>query len=331
MREIVRIKFGSHLYGTETPESDLDFKAVFVPDARDILLGRVRESIGTTTKVAGEIKNTSEDVDLEAYSLQKFLNLVADGQTVAMDMLFTPAWMHVVVPDTLWLQIWDEKHHLLSRQVRGFIGYCKTQANKYGIKGSRVAASRAARDLFSVIPPQTKVREIDEAMPFTLRFPNVEHIAVVDVEIRGQGKTVPHLEVCNRKIPFTTTAKEACAIVDRLFTEYGKRALAAERSEGIDWKALSHAVRVGRQAIELLETEKVTFPRPEAAHLIAIKRGQLAYQAVAEEIEQLLVKVEQAAERSTLPEKPNQAWIDDFVAEVYRREVCHVEDIRRAS
>jgi predicted nucleotidyltransferase len=38
---IVEMRFGSHLYGTDTPESDLDLKGVYLPEARDILLRRV--------------------------------------------------------------------------------------------------------------------------------------------------------------------------------------------------------------------------------------------------------------------------------------------------
>ena len=296
MREIVRMRFGSHLYGTETPESDSDLKSVFVPEARDILLGRVRESINVTTKADGGAKNESDDLDHESYALAKFLNLCADGQTVAMDMLFAPNWALLRWYGNLWQDIRAERHRLLSRQVRGFLGYCRQQANKYGIKGSRVAAARAMREIFGGAHPHQKVGEIYALTPDL--FQNMEHVAVIQHQTR-QGVHEPMIEVCNRKIPFTVTAKEAFGIVDRLFTEYGKRALAAERSEGIDWKALSHAVRVGRQAIELLETGTITFPRPEATHLKAIKCGTLAYQPVAEEIESLLIAVEQAAERSS--------------------------------
>ncbi len=89
-------------------------------------------------------------------------------------------------------------------------------------------------------------------------------------------------------------------------------------NEGIDWKALSHAVRVGEQAIELLTTGVFTFPRPEAAHLVAIKTGRLPYSVVAEEIEDLLVRVEQAAVLSPLPPSADQDWIDTFVAGRHR-------------
>jgi predicted nucleotidyltransferase len=45
MELIVEMRFGSHLYGTATPESDLDFKGVYLPEARDILLQRVKPTV----------------------------------------------------------------------------------------------------------------------------------------------------------------------------------------------------------------------------------------------------------------------------------------------
>lgn len=38
---IVKMLFGSHLYGTQTPSSDTDYKGVAMPSVRDIALGRV--------------------------------------------------------------------------------------------------------------------------------------------------------------------------------------------------------------------------------------------------------------------------------------------------
>jgi predicted nucleotidyltransferase len=42
---IVAMRFGSHLYGTATPQSDLDYKAVYLPEARDILVQRVQSTV----------------------------------------------------------------------------------------------------------------------------------------------------------------------------------------------------------------------------------------------------------------------------------------------
>ena len=44
MNLIVKMKFGSHLYGTDTENSDVDYKGVFLPSKEDILLGRIQKS-----------------------------------------------------------------------------------------------------------------------------------------------------------------------------------------------------------------------------------------------------------------------------------------------
>src|SRR5690242_3080832 len=100
-RTIVRMQFGSHVYGTNVPTSDLDFKAVHIPAAEDILLQRVRPSINTKTKQDGNKRNGPGDVDFESFSLQKHMHMLLEGQTVALSMLFTPErW--IIEKDPLW-------------------------------------------------------------------------------------------------------------------------------------------------------------------------------------------------------------------------------------
>ena len=89
MKTIVKIIFGSHLYGTDTPDSDQDFKGIFLPTKEQIFLGKIPKSINENTK-KGEGKNTADDVDTEIYSLHYFLKLACEGQTVSLDMLHAP-------------------------------------------------------------------------------------------------------------------------------------------------------------------------------------------------------------------------------------------------
>jgi hypothetical protein len=95
----------------------------------------------------------------------------------------------------------------------------------------------------------------------------------------------------------------------------------AERNEGVDWKSLSHAVRVGREAMEFLATGWITFPLPYADHILAIKRGLVPYSDVAAEIETLLTSVEDAQAKSCLPEAPDQDYMDDLVCRAYGGQV----------
>lgn len=320
MRNIVTIKHGSHLYGTSTPASDVDYKSVFIPPARDIVLQRIKQTISNKRPKGMGEKNYAGEIDEEAHSLQRFLQLAAEGQTVALDVLFAPEWSMVRAPSPEWREIMANRHRLLTRKAASFVGHVRTQSNK----GSRVAASRAARDILScaMAGPAGSTAKLETISALIDVFvEHHEHTSVLVIENTGTGTMMPHWEVCGRKMPYSASIKTAHGIMQRMVDEYGQRALMAETQQGVDWKALSHAVRVGAQALELLETGHITFPLANAKHILDIKLAKLPYRVVADEIENFLSLVEAAAEVSTLPAEPDHSWIEDFVHRIYRGEV----------
>jgi hypothetical protein len=326
--QLVRIKFGSHLYGTATPESDLDYKGVHVPAARDILLQRAAPVLGAKVKAREGVRNAPGDVDDESYALHRYLQLLAEGQTVAIDMLFAPEWACVGVVHPLWRHIQLNAERLVTRKSAAFVGYCRTQANKYGIKGSRVAAAKRAMDFFverlEALGPQARIVEVAAQLPPLCVD---EHTKLVEQPRKTSGQLVLELdtevffECCNRKVSYGNTIKAAWEMYKRVYDEYGARARLADTNEGVDWKALSHAVRVGQEALELLGTGRVTFPIKNAGFLLDIKKGLLPYSAVAHEIEHLLDQVEAASKVSTLREEPDQGFIELLVERAYAEAV----------
>jgi predicted nucleotidyltransferase len=322
MRKILRIKFGSHLYGTDTPESDFDFKSIFIPSAREIILNKGKATYNTMrTKGDGE-KNYAGEEDEESFSLQQFLKLLSEGQTVSLDVLFAPSWAHLQEPSPVWRDVVQNRDRLLTKKSSAFVGYARQQANKYGIKGSRVASSRLALDflknMMEIYGTQEKLKVVAPEIEMMIHLH--DHMSMRE-HVNGHGAKEYLWEVCNRQMPLTASIKNAYDIMQRIVDEYGKRALQAEKQEGVDWKALSHAVRVSEQAVELLTTGNVTFPRQNAEYLKAIKKGELSYQEVAEQIETLLEEVERIAPTSVLPDEVDQEWIDNFVFEIYRKEI----------
>lgn len=185
MRKIVTIKFGSHLYGTSTPSSDIDFKSVHVPDARDILLQRAKGSINSARAKAFKEKNIPGEVEEESYSLQRFLELASQGQTVALDVLFAPAFSMIKPPAPEWREIIRNRDRLLTRKSTAFVGYCRQQANKYGIKGSRIAAARAALSLLNELVEQhgttPKLGQYEAEVAAAVA--GVEHMVVTDIPL----------------------------------------------------------------------------------------------------------------------------------------------------
>ena len=320
VKTLVEMTFGSHLYGTATVQSDVDIKAVYLPEARDILLQRVRPSVCIVREKARGEKNQPGDVDFEAYSPAKFLSLLADGQTVALDMLFAPQANLTSAPHPVWQEILDVAPRLFSRRTTAFVSYCRQQARKYGVKGARLAAVRLALDGLTEIEARYGANaKLSVASGEVHALVAQNDLLDIVVLPHADGTPATYFDIAGKKAIFSALIKSARAMAQALFDEFGERTRAAQSQQGVDWKAMSHAVRIARQAVEFLDTRHITFPRPDAAHLLAIKRGEIAYDRVAGEIEDLLTEVEAAAERTDLPEAVDDSLADDFIADLHAR------------
>lgn len=320
MKTLVKMKFGSHLFGTNTDTSDTDLKAVHLEDMDRMFLNRVRKVVNhePRTKTHGE-KNTASDTDFESFELNKYAELLCEGQTVALDMLFAPPdyWIE---HSPEWEMFTNNKHLFLTKRASSFVGYCRTQANKYGIKGSRVAAARASVEFLGSLynhndsTTRLKDKELDITQ-WVIDLKN-EHVKIIP---KDDTYKEPMLEVCNRKCQWGNSLKNARDIFKRVLDEYGTRAMQAESNLGVDWKALSHAVRIGEEAIELLNTGNITLPRPNASYLLNIKQGKIAYATVASRIEELLEEVEISATKSSLPNDIDREKVDDLILGMYKK------------
>ena len=99
-------QYGSHLYGLNTENSDLDFRGVYVPNLDDIILGKTQDEINTELEVEidcyeeinkvvngfpikGAVKAKKVKVDVKIFSLQKFIQLCSKADTNALDLLFS--------------------------------------------------------------------------------------------------------------------------------------------------------------------------------------------------------------------------------------------------
>ena len=315
-KQLVKIRHGSHLYGTSTPASDTDFKGVHLPSGRKIILQRPENVIDGQVKLSDTIKNQAGDIDYQSYSLQKFLKMLADGDTVATEILFAPQ-ESIVESDPLWLDIQAQGKHLLNRQCKGFVGYCVRQAAKYGIKGSRMKAVKLLVDFLKDLPPSEKLQTV--AMELDGLVKREEHMFWENIP-SPNASVMWHIVCCDRKMPMTTHIGEAYKVYNKVWENYGDRARAAMNNEGIDWKAISHAVRVARQAIELLTTGKITFPRPDAVELLAIKQGKIPYDEVEPMLESLVAEVQSISLTSTLPEKSDMNYVDELVFHYYTQQ-----------
>lgn len=318
MKIIFKCKFGSHLYGTNTPESDQDFKAVYIPEERDIILQQVKKNINTNTKSGSTLKNNSEDIDFECFSLQEFLKLLCQGQAVALDMFFCNQ-ENILIETPEWSVVKANKDKYLHKNLSAYVGYAKTQAAKYGLKGGRIASLRSTLDLLRLYKHEQLLIEIgmDKLNRYVIE---TEHISWV-WQKGSQDKHIQYFQICGRKFELNSKICYVFDVLNKILENYGARALQAELNQNIDWKAVSHAYRVCEEAKELLLTHNITFPRPEKDLLLQIKLGKLPYNQVQEMIEKDLELLKTAQDISTLPNKPDIDFVEELVYNLYKEQI----------
>lgn len=307
---IVSMVFGSHLYGTNTAKSDMDYKGVFMPSLEQLLLQRVPHSIRHSTKKGSESKNSPDDVESEHYSLNYFIHLACEGETVALDMLHAPAHMWVTSND-IWMQLVTKRHLFYTRSLKAFVGYARRQAAKYGVKGSRLSEAKQVLEFLKSQPTDLRVADVWDLLP------TGEHI----------HKTVNEVdklyEVCGKKLNSRSYCQHHVPMLQAFVDRYGDRARQAEENQGIDWKAVSHAFRAAYQVKHILVNGGYTYPLPETEELKAVKAGQLDWLTViAPRLDSLMDELEGLSEKSTLPEKVDREYWDAWLARTLFENRC---------
>lgn len=159
---VVNMKFGSHLYGLNTPTSDVDYKGIFMPTLEELLLNSFPKTIVTSTGPE-HAKNGANDVDTEVVSLPQFIKHAIQGETYVIDML------HCTRPEfatPVWDELVDNRTKFYSKNLKAFVGYVKQQAAKYGVKGSRLADIKQAIDSLATLDQNLTLGEVKDQVYF---------------------------------------------------------------------------------------------------------------------------------------------------------------------
>lgn len=306
MTTIMKCIFGSHLYGTSSPSSDMDYKGIFLPPIEDCILGKVPKSF---SKSSGndKTKNTNEDIDEEIYSLQYFIQLACEGQTVALDMLHCNDGC-LIETSEIWSEIVKNRKRFYTNNLSAFIGYARKQASKYSVIGSRLHTCEKVIE-FLKSKTDKKLSEIWDELP------SIEHTDFLD---DPKNPTIQHYQVCGKKFQSTVRVDYVLPILEKFWSEYGERARMARENKFIDWKALSHAIRAAFQVKEILTENDLTFPLKEAKLLKDIKEGKMDYVTeVNPLLEGLMMECEDLSKVSKLPSKVDRKFWDNFIVECY--------------
>lgn len=315
--------FGSHLYGTATESSDVDIKGVYKAEMRDVILNRAVNTYTQSTKKDTSEKNSKEDIDVEYKELRYFLKEASDGQTYALDMLFCPPELTTQTSE-IWKEIQKNRLKIISKQCKPILGYIHQQCAKYAVKGSRLNALQEVIAWAQTKPSEAKIVEHLEDFPERMQIVDGETVYftkkewIVEGHRNGQPYADKMINVLGMCFQYGAKFKYIYPVLNKRNDEFGQRAILAQKNQGVDWKAVSHAVRLILQAKELAATGNIIFPLTQKDFLLEIKRGERDWTEVnrwiADHIDQVFGEIKKSP---YLLDKPDQKWIDEFIISHY--------------
>jgi len=126
---------GSHLYGTNTPQSDKDYIGFFIAP-KEYVVGRKKiEMVEFRTNPSSSGRpNTKDDIDCTFYELSKWFDLLEKNSPNQLELLFVNK-ENKVFTTTAFEQILAWNHLFVSKKARhSMCGYAYSQIKKNEVK-----------------------------------------------------------------------------------------------------------------------------------------------------------------------------------------------------
>jgi len=248
---------GSYLYGTNLPDSDKDIRGVFIP-TEEFYLGFL-ENVEQVE---------SQKPDITYWEIQKFFKLCLDNNPNILELLFVPHEFTTIPETNEWIDILDDRNLFLSAKAKyTFSGYAVSQLHR--IKQHRE---------WLLNPPKKQPERKDFGLPNTNVITKDQINAYDELIVKGEilELSLGALEVLQREKAYINTSKYWTNYKEWEKNRNPQRA-ELEKKFGYDTKHASHLFRLLGEGKELLTTGFITFPRPDANELLAIRHGKYSY------------------------------------------------------
>lgn len=301
-------KFGSTLYGTNSASSDTDIKGIYLPDIKDVLMGKELKTYSYQSNKTS--KNTADDIDIELKPLQTWLKELSRGDTGAIDILFS---MHteesVVYADHDFLGKMPNAYEMYDiTGCKSFLGYVKSQSLKYTVKAQNL---KFLRELNSDLAAFIDHKGMQTALAFFIdRYKFRYH------HLKKEHEGRYHFDILGSLFQLNLPVSYIKKWVEKKVKSYGNRTEATLVSkESVDWKALSHSVRCCLEVEELLTGDSICFPLVEADYVKSVKYGHVPLEEVLEFIDGKLLHTETLMK--TYVSRYNERKVEEFVRLLY--------------
>lgn len=322
---------GSHAYGTQTPESDLDLKGIYCLSASAWL------SLNEPPKQLSDARN-----DVVYYSLKRFFELASEANPNIIEMLFMPSdcirFSHPLMDDILAARAL----FVSKKAVDSHVGYAVAQIKK--ARGRNKWVNNPQPEVAPVLPQFCRFMANGSARPKSLdqRLLNravslraVPHARDLYALFDGDKPLSAYLDagrVTVDQTPWPEQAPFGLLVVNQdgfqraksdhknYWTWRNQRNESRWRDQeqgqvDYDAKNMMHTFRLLYSGIHLLETGAplVRFTGEKLEYLQAIRRGEPDYDVLIDKVECLTANLQDLKVASKLPDSADLAAINDLL------------------
>jgi len=280
---------GSHAYGTNTEKSDVDLRGVCIPP-QEVALSLFKKFDQFEDK----------ENDRVIFSLAKFFKLARDCNPSILELLFVDQKMWKMCTGE-WRVIIENREMFLSKRIRhSFAGYAASQLKRMRTHVQWMAkAPKEPKPEYYGVEHKMFLGNNEIGAFDYLEEHGIEFTKEI-VELMSKVKAYKH--AVNDYNNYQTWKKERNSSRAEL-----------EKKYGYDTKHAMHLVRLSLQGEELLMTgEMVVCDRPDKDMLVEVRDGGWSYEKLLEFAEDIDKRMEVAADKSLLPDSPNEAEIDNL-------------------
>lgn len=302
---------GSHAYGMETENSDLDVRGIAFNTKEEILLGRDFEQV------------VDVPTDTSIYSFNKMIQLLTNNNPNTIEILGCKPEQYLYI-SKLGQELLDNRKMFLSQIcIHTFGGYASSQLRRMENKAARLV-SQSEHEAYILKSIQNAQYDFRNRY-----YPHDESDVklYVDKAVQEGYDTEIFMDVNLKHYPLRDWAgmwNEMKAIV----SSYNKTGMRNEKaiSHNKLGKHMAHLLRLYMMCIDILEKEEIiTYRAEEHDLLMSIRNGEYLddNRQPKAEFYELLDEYEKrfdyAKENTSLPKVPNYEQIDEFKAYVNER------------
>jgi hypothetical protein len=303
-KQILEIRTGSHLYGTNVETSDEDFLGVFIP-TEDYVFGLLNvEEVDKGIKSKNELgKNNPDAVDKKIYEFRRFLNLCLGNNPNILESIFVNK-DNIIYIDDIGEELIGMYDAFVSKLcVNKFISYAKSQKHKMIIKPINFSELDEGLKILSGLDDKITMAEV------LLNYGDVFYK-------KPNGNHIHCGDICFE--PGVYVKKARNKLSERISKATNRRDLIL--NHGFDSKFGMHLVRLLMEGKELLETGKLAFPLKGRELLLDIRSGKYTVDQVIELAENIEKDVEELSVKSSIRGKPDFNKVNNFCKRVLMKE-----------